>query len=298
MTKHLQSLLASVVLPLCVASCTAETGVPSAPQPGHQVDAPLASYLYDVSGLSITPPAQLPPGLRLRTADFAPQTIARALIRTQESFTQVATAGESTSSESASYKLEVDNSQGRILVLSKLAGGPAAEVLETDLTQQSLARLAAWGVVGDETGPVLARRTLRDDSSSAPATGPVLHRYKTFVDRSIGGIPVQGHRAVLSYTPGGVFHRALLIWPPLAASGHTLSSALSIDEIKQRTTEVLHNEGCASGLVKLRWKYLPTLQASGEVTLQLVVAAKSRAAVQKSGIGEELREFDIDLSPR
>ena len=57
-------------------------------------------------------------------------------------------------------------------------------------------------------------------------------------------------------------------------------------------------EGCASGLVTLSWKYLPTLLASGEATLQLVVAAKTRGAVQKSGIGEELREFDIDLSPR
>ena len=137
----------------------------------------------------------------------------------------------------------MNSSQGQILVLSKLPSGPVAEVLETELVQQSLARLAAWGVVGDETGTVLARHTLRDDSSNGPANGPVLHRYKTFVDRSLGGIPVQGHRAVLSYTPDGVFHRALLIWPPLAASGHTLSSTLSIDEIKQRAEEVLHKGG-------------------------------------------------------
>ena len=43
MTKHLQSLLASVFLPLCVVSCTSEMSVPSSPQssnPSQRAGAP------------------------------------------------------------------------------------------------------------------------------------------------------------------------------------------------------------------------------------------------------------------
>lgn len=289
-------LLGSIFLSLCFAGCAADASIPDSPEAPESA-APLAQYTYDTSDLALPLPTEVP-SKRLGTASFDPSVIASSLLRTEERFNLTAQQGERARSESQSYTLEVNSVAGQLLILSKLRSGPAAQLQPVELTQQSLSRLTGWGLGSDELGAVLQRRTLRDDMNSGQATGPVLHRHKTFVLRALGGIPVQGHRAVLTYTPDGAFHRALIIWPPLATAGHALSSPLSIDEIKVRADSALRMEGIASGPVKLSWKYLPTVGSAGEATLRLVVAAHVRGRVQTTGLGEEAREIDVDVSAR
>lgn len=291
MRYNLRELL-SLLLPLCLVNCSADTSEsmdkPSGSQP---------AYSFDVSALAIPPPAILPT-TRLSSGAFEQTVIARTLIGTTEAFSTVNQIDDRIRSESKSYTLEVDSRKGQLLLLSKLSSGSPGTVSEGALTQQSLARLASWGVPEAELGTVLQRRVLREDGTvNLPADGPVLHRYKTFVNRAIGGIPIQGHRAVLTYTPDAVFHRALIVWPPLAPDGHQLSTTLTVTDIQSRTISELRKAGYPGGQVKLSWKYLASPTLGGDVTLRLVVSAQSRSE-PRGIVGTEPRELDIDVTTR
>jgi hypothetical protein len=126
----------------------------------------------------------------------------------------------------------------------------------------------------------------------APRAATLL-RYKTFVTRHVNGIPVEGHRAVISYATDGSFYRANLLWPPIASKGHQLSTTLGTAQIAQRTQAALSREGEASGQAILRWKYLPVKTTTGEVTLRLVVAA--RITPKYPEYGAERREINVEV---
>jgi len=126
---------------------------------------------------------------------------------------------------------------------------------------------------------------------------PKIHRYKTFVLRGINGIPIQGNRAVITHQLDGSFQRALVKWPPLAAAGHKLATTLTVAEIEQRAAAALRDAGESSGAVPLRWKYVPTLLDSGEITLELVASARVKSK-QHEKFTEEPREIDVPVDAR
>lgn len=286
--------LGSLIFAFGLVNCSVDANVDQAIPMDNPIGSQQLAHSFDVSALGQRLPLSLP-ATRLSAAAFEQARIARSFIGGNETFTITNQLGDQTRSESPSYTLELDSRQGQLLLLRKLVPGPAVAVAEPELTQQSIARLAAWGLPADELGTTLQRRVLREDSRGNLTSGPLLHRYKTFVERAIGGIPVQGHRAVITYSPDAAFHRALIIWPPLASDGHLLTTSLSPTEIKSRADLELQKEGSTGGQVKLSWKYLASPTGNGEVTLRLVVSAQVRSEVQ-SGPGTELREFDIDVS--
>ena len=144
--------------------------------------------------------------------------------------------GSRRESSSPTWLLEKDVMTGSILVIKNKPPGAVVTFDETKLQELSLDRLDVFGIPSAEVLRVLQKKAMRqdlDDGGAGPSP-PTTHRFKTFVFRGMNGIPIIGHRAVVSYGVDGKFHRALVHWPALASTGHLLRTKLSAAEIEAR----------------------------------------------------------------
>jgi len=294
MTLHTNICL-TAVLSACLAACNVDEAAldPGASGPAR---AALNGFEIDSTALQQRPTGGLP-APRLTAQAFGLTQIATSLIQTTETFQDTGMAGSRRFLESPTWFLEVDDRQGSVLVLRKVPGGSPSPQDESQLLGGALARLQAWGIGQGEMGPALQRRLMKQDHDDGGApTQPFLLRYKTFVRQAINGVPVEGHRAVVTHHLDGSFHRAYISWPPLSAGGHLLHSQMSIPDIEARATAALNAAGETAGQVKLYWKYVPVLQPSGEATLVLKVSARLAAETQPD-VTEEPRIIDVDVDP-
>lgn len=131
------------------------------------------------------------------------------------------------------------------------------------------------------------------------ARGPRVHRLKGFVKRVVNGVRVQGHRAVVTFTPDGELQRVLAHWPPLAAQGHKLHTALPPGQIVLRAQAALRARGITRGNARLDWAYVPSPQANGEVVLTLSAMVELPSRQLSDGTDEESRllAIDVDATP-
>jgi hypothetical protein len=257
----------------------------------------LTSLEIDSSAIAVAPDAALP-ARPLPSEAFRPGHVVRTLIRTDERFAAgPVRVGSRERFRSPSWSLEMDAPNGRILILKGTPAGPPEALDESRLRTLALMRLASFGIPPGEIGRVVQRRSMaqHQDGDSARPTPPELHRHKTFVFRGLGGVPVEGHRAVVSHGPDGSFHRALVTWPPLAGAGHALRTPLTVAEIEARAVAALARAGESAGLAHLRWKFRPTPGPGGEVVLRLMVGAHLGAVRAADGTTEEPREIDVDV---
>lgn len=261
--------------------------------PGAANGQALTGFTFDTTGIARPPSGNIPTDA-LRLSAFDDAMIARGLIQTTEPFAPGMRLSDISEQVSASWKFEKAPAEGALLVLKTAPIGPAVTVDEAVLQRGATARLGSWGLPASETGRVLQRRSLSQDADGTALLAERVHRYKTFVYRAINGVPVEGHRAVVTHGVDGSFVRAYIKWPALAASGHLLRSRLSVTEIQARAAAALRTEGETSGAVKLRYKYVPTTLTTGEVALTLKVGARlapDRTATNNS----EAREVDVDV---
>lgn len=264
-------------------------------------------FTIDTRGIEERPPSPLPKR-RLLSESWNANFTARHLLETDEELQEVRTLRTHTRWSSLSWFLEIDASDGTLMALRRnqttsgatetnQVPSPINELSppeERKLTEASLARLQRWGIEPGEVGRILQRQLLKQDETNTHGVQePKLHRYKTFVLRGFHGIAVDGHRAVLTYTPDGNFHRAYARWPALADTGHRLSTKLTTAEIVERTVAQLRAEGESEGLVQLSWKYVPRL-AHGRATLELVASARTDAHTVH-GTTEEPRVLDVSV---
>ncbi|MCC6558118.1 MAG: hypothetical protein IT372_34655 [Polyangiaceae bacterium] len=305
------TLMGLVVLPLALlAGCAAEPPAdvdegapPGEAEPlGAALDLdlsalePLADALTARGGPTAAAPIQIPAD-RLTPSAFRSDALQAALLRTEEPFKTVLDLGIRERRESATWALEI-GTNGSVLALRRAPSlGAAAPQDEGALQARAIARLNGWGIPSGEIGRVLSRRAMAQSETGGVLEAPVVDRYKTFVHRAVGGVEVEGHRAVLSHAPDGSFDRAFIVWPPLAAQSHLLRTGLSLDEIGARARIAVAEDahgGLAAGAVKLRWKYVATPLPSGEVALTLAVSARTQL-VTEEGAGEP-REVTVDVS--
>ncbi len=253
----------------------------------------LSGFTFDSSALATIPPRTLPSGL-LSLRAFSDDVIARSLIQTTEPFASGARIGNIMEQVSASWKFEKDASQGSILVLKTTATGKPSPQDESTLQRQAIARANAFGIPSIEIGRTIQRKGLLQDQDDSGVSAPEVHRYKTFLFRAINRVPVEGHRMVVSHAGDGSFVRSILKWPAIARSGNLLTTTLTPAEIEERAIRALTAEGESRGKVKLSWKYVPTQQPSGEVTLTL----KASARLAASSVTPEARAIDVDVDAR
>ena len=285
--------LKMLVLPLAFACGCGVT--PSEEGTVGSVQAGLTpSFAIDSTAVAAHPGAVLPQGLlTLRAFDDA--MIARALVQSSDPFTPGYKVGTRVELDSANWRVEKDPQLGAVLVVAKNPSGPAVVQDERALEVKATQRLLDWGVGKGEMGKVLQRHAMVQDQDGNKSDVPSLHRYKTFVFRAINGVPVEGHRAVVTHGLDGEFKRAFVRWPALAAQGHKLRTALTTAEIEKAAVAALVREGESTGNARLHWKYVPVEQPSGEVTLTLAVGARLDGVSNIDGINEEAREIDVDV---
>jgi hypothetical protein len=260
-----------------------------------------AENVGEAVGLSIdstalaTVPAATLPTKRLTASAFSEDAVTSRLVRTSEPLSTVSVLGGREVRESLTWHIERDALTGQVMFLRRVAPGAEVAVTDSQLQTAATQRLSEWGLPSSEILRVLQRRAMRQSEENGVRGAPQLHRYKTFVLRGFNGIPVEGHRAVITHSLDGVLHRALVRWPALAASGHLLRTPLTRAQITSRAAEALASAGETSGRVVLRWKYVSTLNAAGEAVLTLRVGARMDA-VAGAETTEEAREIDVDVS--
>lgn len=294
----MKKLLCTLVpLAALLAGCAVEspqTGDEDAPNAG--VDQALTAFEYDTTALTkITPPATIP-AAHLTLDKLDELNIAVALLGTTEKPERVDALGGRQAFKTLSWDLEKDSLSGRVLAVSTKESGPAVKLDEPTLQRLALDRLAKFGIGSGEIGRVLQRRGMLQDFDGATPDAPVVQSYKTFVFRAIGGVPVAGHRAVITHGVDGVVRRVLTKWPALAAKGHLMKTALGLADIQARATTALARNGESKGKVFLFWQYKPVVTETGEVTLKLMAGARMRSVTGTDGITEEPRTIDVDVS--
>jgi len=297
--------------------CTRTSGPPVTPVPPGE-----SEYRFDTSKLTAPPPDRLPSPLLTRSA-FEEANITQAFAEKLPSTSKPMQLGPSRIVVlSDEWRIERDPIEGSLLVARRQPGEIEREPEEgepgrvTDATppqyrprenkldeakakSMALERLTRFGVPAGEIGQIASLELVSQDlDGDSLRPGDVeLISYKTLVYRAINGVPVQGHRAVVTYWPDGSLKRTLAHWPAIASRGNQLSTKLSVAEITGRATSVLAREGVARGSrASLRWKYVPVKQENGEVTLRLVAAA--RVPVQEelaAGAFAEPREFEVPV---
>lgn len=253
----------------------------------------LTGFTFDTTGIARPPTGSLPTE-RLTQRAFDDALITRGLIQTTEPFTPGLNLGQVTEQVAASWKFEKAAAEGALMVLKTAPIGPAVTVDEAVLQRGATERLGRWGLPSSEIGRVVSRRMLSQDADGTALAPERVFRYKTFVHRAINGVPVEGHRAVVTHGVDGSFVRAFIKWPALAPSSHLLRSRLSTTEIQSRAATALRAEGETAGLVRLRYKYVPTQLPSGEVTLTLKVGARL-APDPTATNNSEAREIDVEV---
>jgi len=321
------ALPAAIMLTLAAATAGSQpTGVkpkPTGVDPTAAATRPLASasdYQFDTSKLTAPPPATLP-SARLKPGAFAEANIAQAFAdKMPEGVSPRKLGGTRTIVLGNEWRIERDAQQGSLLV----ARHPPDEVEEQETEEPgkarpdarppeykprentlddarakslSLERLTRFGIPATEVGEVTSLRLVTQDLD-AERPGPVeLMSYKTVVYRAINGVPVRGHRAVVTHWPDGSLKRTLVHWPAIAETGNRLTTRLSVAEITGRAARVLAREGVPKGSrASLRFRYVPVQQPNGEVTLRLITSARVRAPEKlPEGSFAEPREFEVPV---
>jgi len=281
--------IASVLL--LFPACSAEQ-----PTTGEQ-QAAVSSFVFDSSDLDTsvdgTPPSTQ---VTARMFDFA--TLGKNLVKTDEALSLTTQVGTRKIYDSTSWTVETDAATGSALVVGKTAPGDAVDGIdESNLRTRSVDRLASWGLPQAEMGKAVQRKAMLQPENEPAAA---VHRYKTYVLRAVNGVPVVGNRAVVSYGVDGKFARAYVVWPPLASTGHRLSTGLTTAQIESAAASALTQAGETGGNIKLSWKYVPVPPAAGStgVTLKLVVGARTRPGQAEDGNATESREIDVDVQAR
>ncbi|MFT3767048.1 MAG: hypothetical protein QM820_16240 [Minicystis sp.] len=187
---------------------------------------------------------------------------------------------------SARVTAELDPRAGRWLVLRSdeaVRADPAAPSLtDAALEARSRDHVRALGIADTEIGRVIQTAVLAEEAAEGQAPGaPSVQAYKTFIDRAVAGIPVQGSRIVVTYDPAGRFRRVAGTWPALAAQGHRLTTSLPRAEIASRVTAHLTARGLSGRAVRAHYVYVPEAQADGTIKLRL--AAEARVPADRSG---------------
>lgn len=266
------------------------------PDDGQHAVSAISGFTLDTSAIGRAPEAAIPTE-RLTLSAFQDAAVTRSLLRTTERFSTVATLGRRVSQNSTSWHLEKDDTSGQIFAFHGTAEGSPVAIDEAVLQRDATALLTGWGVGAGETGRVVQRRLMvRAEEAGTESRAGTVFRYKTFFFRGINGVPIEGHRAVITWARDASLRRVFLNWPPIASSGHRLRTALSTDEISRRAIDALRAAGESSGNVRLRWKYVPTLLTTGEVALTLTVSARLAESTDTDGTTEEAREVDVDVS--
>jgi len=249
-------------------------------------------FQFDSSRIATPPKATLPQE-RMTLKAFEGSTALRTLPE-NEKVEKSQRLGRSRVVEfTRSWRIERDPMEGALLI-AQPADAPNTEGTfdESKLRGMSVELLEKIGVPRSEIGRVATRSLLASDADGDEKEPgrPQLILYKTFVIREINGVPVEGHRAVVSHTPAGSLHRANLLWPAIASQGHKLATRLTVPQITARAAEVLRKNGEQKGRVSLRWKYVPVKQENGEVVLRLAVGARIQSAP-----GTEPREITVPV---
>lgn len=251
----------------------------------------------DSSALAAHQPTGLLPAQRLARGAFDVATLRQNLLQTGEAFEAHAMSGARTAYEGTSWTLEMDPTHGKVLALRKTPPPMQAAVAQNELAlaSRAAARLQAWGIPSEELGQGMSRRvkaqSMREREEPSAAE---VQSYKTFFFRTVDGVRVAGHRAVISHGADGSFYRALVKWPPLASSGHRLRTSLKVADIEGRARGLLDKEGIATGEARLYWQYHPTELPGGEVVLTLQALLR----VDSAKLGEpRLYEVDVDAEP-
>lgn len=281
-----------VILPLALlAGCAANPALSETDTAVQQQEG--TGFTFDTTGIARPPSGGIPTD-QLTSKAFDDAVIGRSLIETTESFEPGMRLGEVSEMVSKSWKFEKSLGDGALLVLRTAEPGePLPVVDEAALQRSATSRLGSWGIPASEIGRVMQLRTLAQDADGTTVDKERVHRYKTFVFRAINGVPVEGHRAVVTHGLDGSFGRALIKWPAFAAKGHLLHSRLGTTEIQDRAVAALKAEGETAGTVRLRYKYVPTTLTSGEVTLTLKVGA--RLLPDRASANTEAREIDVEV---
>ena len=251
-----------------------------------------ASFSFDTSRLTPIPAGTIP-AVRLPLAAYDRTAVQGALIQTEEAFSPTISVGGREEFDSNSFSYSTDRSRGMVLAVNKLPERAPIPQDESLLQRNALTRLEGWGVGSGEIGEVWQRRLVgtAEDSGRVGATARVA--YKTFVNRAILGVPVSGHRAVVTHGLDGSFRRVLGKWPALAASGHLLHTRLTTTDIINRATTALTAAGYTDGVIRLSYKLMATELTNGEAVLKLVVAARTSTA-RATGPDEPF-EVDVDV---
>jgi hypothetical protein len=221
----------------------------------------------DSSALMELGRAQLP-AKRLEREAFSAARVRQGLLQSDETFQRQALHGTREAHEGATWRFELDAARGKVLALRKT---PPSEVAssaqdEVALERRAAARMSAWGIPSGELGRGHQTKVMKQDMERDSAAGAArVQSHKTFFFRTLNGVRVEGHRAVVSHG--------------LAASGHRLNTSLSKAAVEMRARELLAREGISGGLARLYWQYTPTELPSGEtvLTLQAVVRVSSEA---------------------
>ncbi|MBL8952846.1 MAG: hypothetical protein JNK82_18850, partial [Myxococcaceae bacterium] len=220
---------------LSLAGCVADATIAEGDAPAD-VEAADALSRYTLDSTRLTPAAsQVAPVKALRAEALTGQNVSAALLRAPVSPSVFKTVGTRTEYRVMDWELETDSATGRIMANRVAAVAAAAPQNELLLRADSLARLGELGVDPAEVGEVAQRKVMTESREDGVMTSaPELHSYKTFIARSINGIPVQGHRAVLTHAKDGSLRKVLVAWPALATTGHRLTSRLSLTQVKTR----------------------------------------------------------------
>jgi hypothetical protein len=253
-----------------------------------------ALLTLDSSALTDLPASGLP-AQRLKRETFDVANIRRGLVQSDETFQVRTQLGSRAEHDAVSWKFEVDATRGQVLVLKKTPTGPASKQDPVGLERKAAARLNAWGIPAAELGKGHQQRVMQQDMERGRSPdAPRIQSHKAFFFRTLNGVRVEGHRAVVSHAPDGTFYRALIKWPALASSGHRLNTPLSRTEVESRARALLEREGITAGLARLQWQYTPTELSGGEVTLTLEALVR----VSSEALGEpRLYEVDVDAVP-
>jgi hypothetical protein len=283
--------LLSALLPLACGPISEPDGLVEEPRIAEAQQALLtlnSSALFDV-------PASGIPAQRLKRETFDAATIRRGLIQSDEAFQVGTQLGSRVEHDAGSWKFEVDAGRGQVLALRKTPGGPASQQDPVGLERKAAARLNAWGIPSAEMGKGLQQRVMQQDlERGASPSAARIQSHKTFFFRTLNGIRVEGHRAVISHDTDGTFYRALIKWPALASSQHRLHTRLSRAEVEERARALLEREGITHGAAHLEWQYTPTELGGGEVALTL----QARVRVSNDTLGEpRVYEVDVDAVP-
>lgn len=254
-----------------------------------------AEFEFDSSRLATAPRPELPTA-RLTLKAFEAENILQSFDRFPEKVeSAVAITRDRVVELTKSWRLERDPHEGAVFITRRApTADDAIAVDDAKLKEASVDLLKRLGVPAEEIGRLMTKKlVMRNSDGKQMEVGPaMLLRYKTFVMREINGVAVEGHRAVIGHSPEGSLNRANLLWPATARLGHKLTTKLSIEEIERRAGAALNKEGETAGKVLLRWKYLPTKHASGEVILELVVGAWIAPA---SRLATEVREINVPV---